>query len=281
MNPHDRVIRDTLFDDGFAKLAREQYAEGFEVLRVASGADHLVTSRGDNLNFGEEYSTATGISPMSPVARAAKRQVVSSDGVVDPAALVFMGCEAEFKGFIERRTGSSPDYRIPGYANHLGVAIRFYREAEKLRSRVAIERLEALELKLGSQDFRNAERAYNEAQERGQAHTRALVQEIRSGMGLREPDPAPKKQGGCYIATAVYGSYDRPEVRVLRRWRDTKLRTSPLGRALVAVYYTVSPTLVNSFGGWSWVTGLTRTQLDRFVARLRRAGIDDSPYRDR
>lgn len=279
MNAHDRVIRDSLFDDGFAKLARERYAEGFESLRVASGADHLVTSHGDNLNHGEEYSPATGISPMCPVAQAAKRGV-NDDGVLDPAALVFMGSEAEFKGFIERRTGTSPDYRIPGYANHLGEAISFYREAKKLRFPVATERLAALELKLGSQDFINAERAYKDGNERAQAHLQARVQEILASRGPRESATAPHKQGRCYIATAVYGSYDCPEVRVLRRWRDATLRTSGLGRALVAVYYAVSPAFVDAFGNRSWLTGLMRTPLDLFVARLRRGGVDDSPYQD-
>ena len=38
---------------------------------------------------------------------------------------------------------------------------------------------------------------------------------------------------GCYIATAVYGSYDCPEVWTLRRFRDEVLRESVLGRLFI------------------------------------------------
>ncbi len=49
--------------------------------------------------------------------------------------------------------------------------------------------------------------------------------------------------GGCFIATAAYGSaWDRP-VRILRDFRDEVLLQSILGRAFVAVYYRVSPPL--------------------------------------
>ena len=46
---------------------------------------------------------------------------------------------------------------------------------------------------------------------------------------------------GCYIASAVYGTYDCPELWVLRRFRDYGLRKSKIGRAFVRFYYAISP----------------------------------------
>jgi hypothetical protein len=42
--------------------------------------------------------------------------------------------------------------------------------------------------------------------------------------------------GGCFIATAAYGSYLDPHVRSLRRFRDETLMRSRLGRTFVAWY---------------------------------------------
>lgn len=56
------------------------------------------------------------------------------------------------------------------------------------------------------------------------------------------------KPVGCYIATALYGSYDHPEVILLRRFRDNTLNRSILGRAFVKIYYRISPVLVKHFG---------------------------------
>jgi hypothetical protein len=47
--------------------------------------------------------------------------------------------------------------------------------------------------------------------------------------------------GGCFIATAAYGSFLDPHVRSLRRFRDETLMRSQPGRALVSWYYGVSP----------------------------------------
>ena len=52
------------------------------------------------------------------------------------------------------------------------------------------------------------------------------------------------QENGCYVATAVYGSYDCPEVWVLRRYRDFTLAHSWYGRAFIRAYYAISPKLV-------------------------------------
>lgn len=50
-----------------------------------------------------------------------------------------------------------------------------------------------------------------------------------------------KKKEGCYIATAVYDSYDAPEVLKLRHFRDYTLKKTALGQAFIRFYYFVSP----------------------------------------
>lgn len=50
---------------------------------------------------------------------------------------------------------------------------------------------------------------------------------------------------GCFIATACYGDYNAPEVRVLRHYRDEVLQQSAGGRAFIKAYYTFSPPLAN------------------------------------
>lgn len=81
-----------------------------------------------------------------------------------------------------------------------------------------------------------------------------------------------QKRAACYIATAVYGSYDSPEVWVLRRFRDQRLTRSRTGRTAVAVYYAFSPLLVRALGGRKWFTTVGRHVLDGLVARLQGAG---------
>lgn len=91
----------------------------------------------------------------------------------------------------------------------------------------------------------------------------------------------PKKADGCYIATAIYGSYDCPQVWTLRRFRDTILAKSWYGRTFIKIYYTVSPTLVKHFGKSNWFKRIWTPFLDRMVKRLNWKGIENTPYNDR
>lgn len=89
-----------------------------------------------------------------------------------------------------------------------------------------------------------------------------------------------RKNNGCYVATCVYGSYDCPEVWVLRRFRDNKLEQSVFGRAFISVYYTVSPFLVKCFGNKRIFKKGCKNILNSFVSKLQSKGYEDSPYND-
>ncbi len=51
--------------------------------------------------------------------------------------------------------------------------------------------------------------------------------------------------GGCFIATACYNTSMAEEVKTFCAFRDQYLLTSPIGRALVKVYYRHSPKLAD------------------------------------
>ena len=87
--------------------------------------------------------------------------------------------------------------------------------------------------------------------------------------------------GGCYVATCVYGSYDCPEVWTLRRFRDDRLAKRAAGRAVIRVYYALSPGIVRRFGAAPWFRRFWRWRLDALVKRLEAQGVSDTPYRDK
>lgn len=86
---------------------------------------------------------------------------------------------------------------------------------------------------------------------------------------------------GCYVATAVYGSYDCPQVWTLRRYRDFTLAETWYGRAFIRTYYAISPTLVKWFGNTNWFKKLWKGKLDRMVSKLNSNGVENTPYEDR
>lgn len=86
--------------------------------------------------------------------------------------------------------------------------------------------------------------------------------------------------GGCYVATAVYGSYDCPQVWTLRRFRDNTLAETCYGRAFIRAYYAISPTLVKWFGKTEWFKNLWKPALDRMVEKLNGKGVENTPYDD-
>ena len=95
------------------------------------------------------------------------------------------------------------------------------------------------------------------------------------------PERPQQTSNGCYVATAVYGSYDCPQVWTLRRFRDFTLAETWYGRAFIRTYYAISPTLVKWFGHTEWFKNMWKGKLDRMVANLNAEGVEDTPYVDR
>lgn len=95
------------------------------------------------------------------------------------------------------------------------------------------------------------------------ARRRQLIQGYHEKIKAIDPSyeiPSPSS-GGCYVATAVYGSYDCPQV-----WKT---------------YYAISPTLVKWFGETEWFKRMWRGKLDRMVCNLQARGFSSAPYKDR
>lgn len=90
-----------------------------------------------------------------------------------------------------------------------------------------------------------------------------------------------KSSGGCYVATAVYGSYDCPQVWTLRRFRDDFLAEKFLGRIFIKCYYSVSPWVVKHFGKNKLFKAFFKPTLDKFVNRLNSKGVENTPYNDK
>lgn len=86
-----------------------------------------------------------------------------------------------------------------------------------------------------------------------------------SSYGSNYSKSAPKSNEGCYIATMAYGSYEHPQVMVLRQFRDMVLKTSLLGRTFISVYYGLSPKLVRVLDGHDKINLFIRKRLDKMV----------------
>lgn len=90
-----------------------------------------------------------------------------------------------------------------------------------------------------------------------------------------------KSNGGCYIATCVYGSYDCPEVWTLRRFRDNTLDETWYGKLFIKCYYAISPIFVRWFGNQKWFRDFWKNTLDKMVSRLNNNGVENTKYQDK
>ena len=104
----------------------------------------------------------------------------------------------------------------------------------------------------------------------------SLFEEIRKE-GSEASAPSYQKQNvqssqseGCYIATAVYGDYDAPEVLTLRMYRDIVLKKTLIGRAFIRLYYATSPKLASKLKGHTFINSKIKKILERMVYKINR-----------
>lgn len=86
--------------------------------------------------------------------------------------------------------------------------------------------------------------------------------------GAYDTPKATGEKGGCYIATAVYGSYFCDEVIALRRYRDDYLAKSKWGRLFIRFYYAVSPQMAKHIKQDSLISKSIKKILDKKIEKL-------------
>jgi uncharacterized repeat protein (TIGR01451 family) len=78
--------------------------------------------------------------------------------------------------------------------------------------------------------------------------------------------------GGCFIATAAYGSPLDPHLDSLRDFRDRFMMTNRPGRALVRFYYRYSPPLADFISDRDWLRSVVRALLTPIVYTIEYPG---------
>jgi hypothetical protein len=90
---------------------------------------------------------------------------------------------------------------------------------------------------------------------------------------VQSPEP-PKKTGGCFIATAVYGSESAPDVILLRSYREAVLLPSRIGNLFVVTYYLFSPPLARFIASKPFIRNIVRKTIIQPIVGYCRARMD-------
>lgn len=76
-----------------------------------------------------------------------------------------------------------------------------------------------------------------------------------------DPDTSFDTGGGCFIATAAYGTRMAKEIKILEKFRDNILLSNHYGKAIVNFYYKVSPSIADFIGKHDILRAIVRIGL--------------------
>ena len=97
------------------------------------------------------------------------------------------------------------------------------------------------------------------------AHDRFYREAFAVDRGVRTSIAKP----WCFIATAVFEPH-APQLVQLRRFRDTVLRPTPIGRYCIGAYYRYSPVIATALSRHSTARAIARALLTALCRALRR-----------
>ncbi len=95
-----------------------------------------------------------------------------------------------------------------------------------------------------------------------------VARESHKGLSPSSSSPSDSSSEGCYIATMAYGDYEHPQVLRLRKFRDSILKHSFLGRIFIILYYRISPFMVKKLKDKAEINIKIRQLLDKFIYNI-------------
>jgi hypothetical protein len=107
---------------------------------------------------------------------------------------------------------------------------------------------------------------------RSKAYNNALAMIVETGITSTASSASVSSSsdgGACFIAAAAYGSYDHPDVILLRKVRDRYLEKFELGRRFISAYYHYSPPLASLIKGLEILRYASRAALFPIVTFAR------------
>ena len=87
---------------------------------------------------------------------------------------------------------------------------------------------------------------FNLLKKDGKLTSQKVVTDLETGAGKMRIES--KSGATCFVASAAYGDPNHPDVMFLRHFRDTKLKSSTIGRAFIAFYWKLGPVLAKFVG---------------------------------